>query len=121
MWRFDTAHAERGLLPRAQLLDGATKLIGDWFSDAYADDARRAWGVALPTVAERAAYEPERRMAVARLGELTPESGPAKRQTWHTYPPVAMPSVAAVVAASAGRRPGPITRARSAGSHRSRP
>jgi len=97
--RFDTAPSRRGLLTRIQLLDGAVHLIGDWFPDAYADDARRAWGIAFPTVQERAAYEPERRMAVARLRELTPESGPPDRQIWHTYPPVEMPSVAGVVAA----------------------
>jgi len=97
--RFDTELAERGLLTRGQLLEGAAKLIGDWFPDAYADDARRAWGIGFPTLEERAAYEPGRRMAVARVGELTPESAPPERQTWHTYPPVEMPSVDAVVAA----------------------
>jgi len=97
--RFDTELAGRGLLTREQLFEGATKLIGDWFPGAYADDARRGWGIAFPTVQERAAYEPERRMAVARLGELTPESGPPERQTWHTYQPVEMPSVDSVVAA----------------------
>ena len=97
--RFDTDQVGRGLLTRSQLLDGATKLLGDWFPDAYADDARRGWGVAFPTVEERAAYEPERRMALAKLGELTPESAPPEQQTWHTYPPVEMPSVEAVVAA----------------------
>ena len=80
--RFDTDQVGRGLLTRSQLLDGATKLLGDWFPDAYADDARRGWGVAFPTVEERAAYEPERRMALAKLGELTPESAPPERQTW---------------------------------------
>ena len=97
--RFDTDQVGRGLLTRSQLLDGATKLLGDWFPDAYADDARRGWGVAFPTVEERAAYEPERRMALAKLGELTPESAPPEQQTWHTYPPVEMPSVEAVMAA----------------------
>jgi len=97
--RFDTELAGRGLLTREQLLEGSTKLIGDWFPDAYADDARRGWGIAFPTVGERAAYEPARRMAVARVGALTPESAPPERQTWHTYPPVEMPSVAAVVGA----------------------
>ena len=97
--RFDTEGADRGLLTRQQLLDGAADLIGDWFPYAYADDARRGWGIAFPTVEERAAYDPGRRMAVARLGPLTAESAPPERQTWHTYPPVEMPSVEGVVAA----------------------
>ena len=33
-------------------------LIGDWFAEAYADDARRGWGIAFPTVDERDAYDP---------------------------------------------------------------
>jgi hypothetical protein len=97
--RYDTGETDRGLLTREQLLDGAADLIGDWFPYAYADDARRGWGIAFPTVEERAAYDPERRMAVAKLGPLTPESAPRERQTWHTYPPVEMPSVEGVVAA----------------------
>lgn len=97
--RFDTALASRGLLTRAQLLEGSAELIGDWFPDAYSDDARRGWGIAFPTTEERAAYDPGRRMAVAKLGPLTPESAPPERQTWHTYPPVEVPSVERVVAA----------------------
>jgi hypothetical protein len=97
--RFDTKLSDRGLLTRAQLLDGAAELIGGWFPDAYADDSRRAWGMAFPTMEERAAYDPSRRMALAKLGELTPESASPGRQTWHTYPPVEMPSVQGVIAA----------------------
>ena len=97
--RFDTELPGRGLLTRAQLLDGAAQLLGDWFPDAYADDTRRAWGIAFPSAEERAAYEPERRMALARLGKLTPGSAPPEQQTWHTYPPVEMPSVEGVIAA----------------------
>jgi hypothetical protein len=97
--RFDTEHSSRGILSREQLFAGADRLLGDWFSDAYGDDARRGWGIAFPTVAERDAYEPERRMELARLGPLTPESAPADEQVWHTYPPVEMPSAEAVVAA----------------------
>ncbi len=95
--RFDTEMSGRGLLNREQLLEGATDLFGDWFPDAYCDDARRAWGIAFPSVEERNAYDPERRMAVARLGKLTPESAPPEQQMWHTYPPVEMPSVERVV------------------------
>jgi len=97
--RFDTEVAGRGLLTRSQLLDGAAQLLGDWFPDAYADDERRAWGMAFPSTDERAAYVPERRMALARLGKLTPGSASPARQTWHTYSPVEMPTVDGVVAA----------------------
>lgn len=97
--RFDTEASDRGLLNREQLLEGAAQLIGDWFPEAYADPARRAWGIAFPSVQERDAYDPDRRMAVARLGKLTPESGPVDQQTWHTYPPVEMPSVEGTVSA----------------------
>jgi hypothetical protein len=97
--RFDTEMSGRGLLNREQLLDGAAQLIGDWFPEAYADSARRAWGIAFPSVQERDAYDPARRLAVAKLGKLTPESGPPDSQIWHTYPPVEMPSVEGVVSA----------------------
>jgi len=97
--RFHTDQSARGTLSRAQLEDGAAKLIGDWFPAAYADDARRAYGIAFETVADRDAYNPERRRVLAKLGELTPESAPPEEQTWHTYPPVAMPSAEAVIGA----------------------
>jgi hypothetical protein len=95
--RFDTARSRRGVLDRAQLLEGAAQLLGDWFPDAYADGARRGWGVAFPTAQERAGYAPERRLALARLGELTPERAPAEDQIWHTYPAVEAPSAEAVI------------------------
>ena len=88
-----------GVLSREQLLEGADRLLGEGFGDAYADDARRAWGIAFPTVEERAAYEPGKRMRLARLGPLTPESAPVDQQVWHTYPPVEMPSAKAVIGA----------------------
>ena len=97
--RFNTEHSARGTLSRAQLAKGAADLIGDWFPEAYADDARRGWGIAFPSPQERAAYDPERRLKLARLGELTPESAPPEEQVWHTYPPVEMPSAEAVIAA----------------------
>jgi len=97
--RFETDDSGRGLLTREQLLEGAAKLLGDWFPAAYADDARRGWGIAFETTAQRDAYDHEPRMRLARLGKLTPESAPPEQQTWHTYPPVAMPSVEAVIGA----------------------
>lgn len=97
--RFDTGESGRGCLSRAQLLEGAAALLGDWFPQAYADDARRAWGIAFPTVEERDAYDPACRMRLARLGALTPEQAPLDEQVWHTYPPVRMASVEGVVGA----------------------
>ena len=95
--RFDRELSGRGLLNRDQLLSGGARLLGDWFGDAYADPARRAWGIAFASVEEREAYDPERRMRLARLGPLSPGTAPASEQVWHTYPPVAMPSAAAVI------------------------
>ncbi len=97
--RFDEASSGRGMLSREQLLEGGDALIGGWFSGAYADDARRGWGIAFETADERAAYDPSHRMALARLGDLTPESAPLEDQTWHTYPAVRMPSVDGVLSA----------------------
>ena len=97
--RFDKQDAGRGLMSREQLLQGAAGLIGDWFPDAYHDDERRGWGIAFPTAEEKAAYDPERRLKLAKLGELTPERAPAEQQVWHTYPPVRMPSAEAVIGA----------------------
>ena len=97
--RFATAESGRGTLNHAQLVAGAQQLIGDWFPEAYAEDARRGWGVAFETVEHRATYDHSRRMKLARLGELTPECAPPEQQTWHTYPPVEMPSVDAVISA----------------------
>lgn len=97
--RFAAADSTRGTLSREQLLDGAAALLGDWFAEAYADDARRGWGIAFPEVEERDAYDPEDRRRLARLGPLTPESPPPEKQVWHTYPPVEMPSAEGVIAA----------------------
>jgi len=97
--RLSSEDSRRGTLSRAELLDGASRLLGEWFPSAYADDARRAWGIAFESVADREAYDPACRMALARLGKLTPERAPEAECTWHTYPPVAMPSAEAVIAA----------------------
>ena len=34
------------------------RLLGPWFAEAYADDARRGWGIAFPTVAAKAPTAP---------------------------------------------------------------
>jgi hypothetical protein len=95
--RFDTKTSDRGLLSHDQLTAGGNRLLGDWFAAAYADDARRAWGIAFPSVGERDAYDPARRMNLARLGPLSPEAAPREQQVWHTYPPVRMPSAEGVI------------------------
>src|SRR3954469_19828396 len=61
----------RGCLDREALLRGGAALLGDWFPEAYADDARRAWGIAFPTTGERGAYDHAHRMNLARVGGLT--------------------------------------------------
>ncbi|MDW5598662.1 hypothetical protein VSS74_30150 [Conexibacter stalactiti] len=91
--------ARRGTLDRDQLLAGAANLFGDWFPEAYADEARRGWGVVFESPAEKAAYVPERRLALAKLGELTPAAKPPAEQVWHTYDPVEVPNADAIVAA----------------------
>src|SRR3954447_17010631 len=45
----DGARSARGTLDRGQLLDGAGRLLGPWFADAYADAGRRGWGIAFET------------------------------------------------------------------------
>ena len=97
--RFDTARSGRGTLCHDELLEGASKLLGPWFGAAYADPARRGWGIAFETVEERDAYDPERRLRLAAVGELTKESAPVAEQVWHTYPPVEVPSAEGVIEA----------------------
>ncbi len=80
----------RGTLSREQLLEGATRLHGSWFPSAYADDARRAWGIAFPSREERDAYDPAARLRAGALHALTPPVAPLAQQTWHTYDPVAV-------------------------------
>ena len=95
--RFDTGRSSLGTLSRAELLEGANRLLGFDFAGAYADDARRGWGIAFPTVQELGDYDPERRMRVARLGPLTPESAAPEQQVWHAFAPVEMPSLEGAV------------------------
>jgi hypothetical protein len=95
----DGARTPRGTLDHLQLLEGAGRLLGPWFADAYADDARRGWGIAFEAEAGRAAHAPEERLRRARLGPLTPPQAPGREHVWHTYPPVEVPSADGVVAA----------------------
>jgi len=89
----------RGTLDRDRMLEGAATLLGDWFPEAWADPARRGWGIAFATPEEKAAYTPEDRLRHARLGSLTPQTGAGRDQVWHTYPAVEVPSVQGVIGA----------------------
>lgn len=93
----DGSASGRGTLDRSQLLAGAARLHGDWFPDAYADLERRGWGIAFETAADKRGYEPELRLQQARLGPMTPPTAAGRQQTWHTYPPVEVPSADAAV------------------------
>jgi hypothetical protein len=97
------SHYPAGRLDREQLERGALQLHGDWFLEAYSDPARRAWGVAFESPAERDAYRPEDRLDTGALAELSPPVSEPGEQTWHSYEPVEIPSVAGVE--SALRRP----------------
>ena len=97
--RFAAAGHSRGTLSRNGLLEGAGRLLGDWFAAAYADDDRRGWGIAFQSSQARDAYDPACRMSLADIGRLTPEQAAPAEQVWHTYPAVEMPSASAVVAA----------------------
>jgi hypothetical protein len=88
---------DRGRLDGATLLHGARVLIGDWFAEAWADPERRAYGIAFPTVADRLAFRPERRLARAALGPLTPPRRAPAEQHWATYDAVALPDVDAAL------------------------
>jgi hypothetical protein len=95
----DRKDSPRGTLDRRQLTAGAARLLGDWFPDAYADADRRGWGVVFETPADKAAYDTERRLRNTLLGTLSPPTAPGRDQTWHTYPPVPVPSAERVATA----------------------
>jgi hypothetical protein len=95
----DSAESPRGTLTRDQLFDGAARLFGPWFEEAYVDDERRAYGIAFQTPAERDGYKPEYRLRHAKLGDPTPPSRPRNEQVWHTYNPVPVDSPQRTVAA----------------------
>src|SRR6516225_340872 len=93
------SHYPAGRLDRDQLERGALELHGDWFLEAYADPARRVWGVAFESPDERDAYRPEERLEAGALAELTPPVSEPGEQTWHSYEPVDVPSAEGVVSA----------------------
>jgi hypothetical protein len=99
--RLSDKRSPRGTLDREQLLEGASRLLGDWFPAAYADDERRGWGIAFATTDEKAAYDPDMRMRLAQLGPLAPAGERGAQVITHTYPPVEVPAADAVIGALA--------------------
>ena len=74
----DAPAAAEGRLDRDALLEGADALLGDWFAAAWADERRRAHGIAFRTVAERGAFDPASRARHAAVGAL---ARPSHRRT----------------------------------------
>jgi hypothetical protein len=87
------SHYPAGRLDREQLERGARELHGDWFLEAYADPARRGWGVAFESVEERQAYRPEARLESGALAELTPPLSDPRQQLWLAYQAVEVTSI----------------------------
>jgi hypothetical protein len=79
-------------LSRDELLYGASRLVGTWFPDAWADDGLRAYGIAFPDAASREAFAPESRLRKGALAAMSPPSVPTGDQVWGTYAPVEVPS-----------------------------
>src|SRR6516165_12307877 len=93
------SHYPAGRLDREQLERGAQELHGDWFLEAYADPARRGWGVAFESADERDAYRPEDRLDTGALAKLSAPVSEPGEQTWHSYESVGVPSAARVESA----------------------
>lgn len=87
----DRPGSRRGTLDRAQLLAGADRLLGAWFTAGWADPTRRGWGIVFPDSQARADYRPERRLGTVDLGPPRPPTAPEAHRTWHTYPAVPLP------------------------------
>ena len=78
-------------LDAAALRAGAERLLGDWFGAAWDDPARRAYGIAFRSEAERRSFDPGSRLRRGTLRALAGPRRPAERQTWSTYPPIPLP------------------------------
>ncbi len=96
--RFRRSGSTYGCLSRDELLDGASRLIGPWFPQCWADDRRRAYGLAFPDAAARAAFAPESRLRKGALALISPPVAPTGEQVWGTYAAVEVPSAARAVA-----------------------
>jgi hypothetical protein len=88
----------RGRLDGEALRIGGGALLGDWFTEAWSDDSRRAYGIAFETVEDRRAFVPEQRLRRAPLRALTPPRHDPARQHWVTYDPVKLPRPDAALA-----------------------
>ena len=88
-----------GRLDREALLRGAAALLGRWFPAAYADDGRRAWGIAFANTIELETYGHDYRLELARVGDLTAETAPLNEQVWQTFRAVELPSAERAIAA----------------------
>lgn len=86
--RFLTRRGGIGRLSHDDLLEGADRLLGPWFSRGWENPGRRGWGIVFATAAEREAYRPESRLARATLGDLTPPSIDGAPRVWTAYEPV---------------------------------
>ena len=96
--RFGRRRSGFGRLSRDELLEGASQLVGAWFPEAWADDRRRAYGIAFPDVAARRAFSPESRLRKGALAPISPPAVPPAEQVWSTYAPVEVPSAARAAA-----------------------
>ncbi len=85
-------------LDHAALRDGAERLLGPWFCEAWEDPARRRHGIAFETVREAERFVPAQRMQDAALGALTPPSSAQDRRQRASYPPVDLPDPARALA-----------------------
>ena len=108
-----TTSAPRGTLNREQLLHrrraAARRLVPRGLR------RRRATrlGHRVRVGAEREAYRPRSACATRGSARSTPGTPPGAEQTWHTYPPVEVPSADAVIAALS--RTGDLARLRERG------
>jgi hypothetical protein len=109
-----------GRLDRRALLDGARRLLGDWFDEAYHDDRRRAHGIAFETVGARVAFDHTRLLRRGALKDLTPPRRPAEERLWATYDPVLLPDRTRPCGSSSSPRAGPTWPPRPGGSPPSR-
>jgi hypothetical protein len=89
--------AARGRLDATALMEGAAALLGDWFPAAWADDRRRAHGIAFASEELRERFDPASRRH-ARPGRVTPPRAPFADQHVLTYEPVPLPSAQAALA-----------------------
>jgi hypothetical protein len=90
--------SSRGRLDGDALAAGARHLLGDWFPEAWADERRRAHGIAFETAEDCRAFAPEQRLHQAPLRALTPPLREPSQQHWATYDPVKLPEPEAALA-----------------------